>query len=288
MAKSKKTVSKKAESTPEVKPSFKWLGLPFLITFLVVFVEFQFNLVEVALGGYLASKNEGREKLGRIYTLEEKNISAQGGLESIFEDLEREREEIESSEGVDKIKEILNNRGDIVLSKSKFLSIYNSIPKGLSARMIQPFDLLEFVNDSNWNRTFIQKRESVKIYLVDENNRVLKSFPLMLEDFNLIRDFEKQAQTTLENSKEYEQNIYEAQEFLRAFNSLPTSYRQQIINNPFKLIEWGENLKTVGISSEVQNGTREVAFEVKFGSQTLVHKFLANTKAIDFLLKEFE
>lgn len=288
MVKTKKTLSKKAETAIEEKPSFKWFGLPFLVALLVIFVEFQFNLAEVVLGNYLASTNEGREKLGRIYTLEEKNISAQGGLESIFEDLEREREEIENSEGVDKIKEILNNRGDILLSKSKFLSIYNSIPKGLSARMIQPFDLLEFVNDSNWNRTFIQKRESVKIYLVDENNRVLKSFPLMLEDFNLIRDFEKQAQTTLENSEEYKQNIFEAQEFLNAFNSLPTSYRQQIINNPFKLIEWGENLKTVGISSSEQNGTREVAFEVKFGSQTSVHKFLANTKAIDFLLKELE
>ncbi|MCC7429794.1 hypothetical protein IT568_03005 [bacterium] len=256
--------------------------------FVFVIFEFSFDFVEVLFGNYLSYTNEGREKLGRIYKLEEKNLSALSGIDSIFQGIEEEKQEAENLANIDELKKMLNRKGDIALSKEKFLAIYSSIPSNLAIKMIEPFELLEFAGDANWVKVFIQKQSSVKIYFVDKYNRVLRGFPVTLEDFNLIRDFQNQTMTELKDLEEFQEKIVDGQAFLNALNTLPIGYRQQIINNPFKLVEWRENIKFAGISGKEQNGSKEIAFEVHTGTKVQIYKFIANSKALDFLIKNLE
>ena len=56
------------------------------------------------------------------------------------------------------------------------------------------------------------------------------------------------------------------------------------MNNPYKLVQWGDNLKHVAISRYVENGVVEIAFEVQANRHSTVYRFQASELAIAHLI----
>ena len=56
------------------------------------------------------------------------------------------------------------------------------------------------------------------------------------------------------------------------------------MNDPYRLVQWGENLQRIGISSIVEDGTVKIAFEVSVGSRNQLYILNSSEIAAGYLI----
>ncbi len=111
----------------------------------------------------------------------------------------------------------------------------------------------------------------------------------MLYEKNLTFDsFYENSQTItgsdLDQIPQYKSRIFSADIFYEAFEKLSKQYKLQIVNDPYRLVQWGDNLQRVGISSFVEEGTVKIAFEVRVGSRSQIYELNSSEIAAGYLI----
>lgn len=249
----------------------------------LVLLELVFDPVEIVLGKLLLCTNRIRPKVGRLWAEEEKD---QAGLIEVtaISKTAGNSMVIESVQDLDELIALIDLRGKVVISRQNFLSLYKQIPPEKAAAIVAPLDLIEIDHSNEWQYArFVAGDFYLQIYLLDNSGQVLlDSYPK--RDILKSETVSDTQETALHQDPAFRGRILSAETFHSAYNRLPRTLRMQIINNPYKLIQWGDDLKYVAISRYVENSTVEIAFEVQTRVRSSVHRFQARELAIEHLI----
>lgn len=252
---------------------------------ILVLVEFQLDLVERLMGSYLRINNAKRPKVGWIAEVERKSRGVQKRLSDIVTELTETNTQAAQVSDLTELVRLLKQHSRVVMSRQQFLDVYTRLPRETAARLISPLRLLELSFGGGWSRTFITEGEDggMQALLVDNRSGVLEEIPISGEQFALIEQYERGNEAFLDELDQFRSRIYSAEAFFVAFNGLPEGLRTEIVNDPFQLLEWRDNLKRVGIAEQSIGGVIEVGFEVEQGGRTDVMTFWGSETAVRYL-----
>lgn len=238
----------------------------FLILFflvIILLVEVKFDLIEKMLGNFLKWHNQERQKLGRIWDIEQQNVAAMGQLNELLIEKEKKREKIGEVESFRELSELLKTDRLITLTKDQFIKIYSRLPSTISSKIIDPYDLIKYFHRSDWVKTFVfQKETGIEIIMIDGLYGVLNSILISGKDEKYLANFGKSIATSLENLEELSNRIYDVGEFMEAFYKMSQDERNKIVLNPFDFLNWGNRLKRVGISEISEDNLVQIGFEI--------------------------
>ncbi|MBD3288137.1 hypothetical protein GF337_04980 [candidate division KSB1 bacterium] len=260
------------------------ITLSLILFFLII--EFTLDPVEIILGEILEATNPIRPKSGTIWELSEQNLGAAEDLSQISPKPESEQQAPEV-DTVYELKVALDERDVVLLSSEQFLKIYNMLSPAAAGQIISPFDLLRFSHDQSWVWTKISKSDDrLSIFFLKGDNEILTdSYP----DISVLyeRPFGSETRIkSLESLPEFRGRTFTAQQFFRAFNQLPRPTKLQLINNPYRLLQWHQHISKVGISNGIQDYTIQIAFEVADQLDTKIYTFQASTIAANHFINQ--
>ncbi len=235
----------------------------FFFLFALAFFEIKLNLLEKMGGSFLKWHNHERQKLGRMWDLKEKSVVAMGQLNELLIEKEKKREKIKDIESFNELFDLLKTDRLISLTKNQFIRIYKSLPLIISNKIIAPDDLINYFHRSDWDKTFIFKRENnLEIIMVDGNYGVLNSILISEKNAKYLANFKKTLHTSLENIEELSSRIYDVREFMEALYKMSQAERNKFIYNPSEFLGWENRLKRIGISEISENNLVQIGFEI--------------------------
>jgi len=235
----------------------------FFFLFALAFFEIKLNLLEKMGGSFLKWHNHERQKLGRMWDLKEKSVVAMGQLNELLIEKEKKREKIKDIESFNELLDLLKTDRLISLTKNQFIRIYKRLPLIISNKIIAPDDLINYFHRSDWEKTFIFKRESnIEIMMVDGNYGVLNSILISEKNAKYLANFKKTLHTSLENIEELSSRIYDVREFMEALYKMSQAERNKFIYNPSEFLGWENRLKRIGISEISENNLVQIGFEI--------------------------
>lgn len=235
----------------------------FFFIFFIALVEVKFDFIEKMTGDFLRWNNTKREKLGRVWNVEQQSIAAMGHLNELLIEKEEKQKKVETIDHFSDLFVFFKTDRLISLSNEQFLKIYKNLPSNLSDKIIAPYDLLNYFHRSNWEKTFLfQKETGVEIVLVDDQYGVLKSILISKKDANYLSNFGRTVFASLEKLEEFSNRIYDVNEFMDALYKMKQGDRYKIIYNPFVFLSWGSDLKRIAISDISEDNLVQVGFEI--------------------------
>lgn len=235
----------------------------FFFLFALAFFEIKLNLLEKMGGSFLKWHNHERQKLGRMWDLKEKSVVAMGQLNELLIEKEKKREKIKDIESFNELFDLLKTDRLISLTKNQFIRIYKRLPLIISNKIIAPDDLINYFHRSDWDKTFIFKRENnLEIIMVDGNYGVLNSILISEKNAKYLANFKKTLHTSLENIEELSSRIYDVREFMEALYKMSQAERNKFIYNPSEFLGWENRLKRIGISEISENNLVQIGFEI--------------------------
>ena len=182
--------------------------------------------------------------------------------------------------------QILNNSGEIMLTRENFLAFYRRLSNDEAREIVEPLTLSKMMRNSQWKRSrIVGGQQNISVYFIDDSGElIMDSHPSrhVLEFAESIR----QPGQRLESYAEFSGHIVNALTFYDAFEELSKILQLQIINNPYNLIRWGNDLVRVGISRYSDNAVVEIGFEVNVGGQTRIFMYQASEIAAGYLIQE--
>ena len=273
---------------PDKRPSvwfYQFFNLSSFIIFffiaVIVLLEVKFDFIEKMTGDFLKWNNQKRQKLGRMWNIEQQNVVALGQLNELIIEKEEKRKKIETIESFSELFASLKTDRLIQLTKEQFIKIYGSLPETISSKIIDPYKLINYFHRSDWVKTFVfQKETGIEIVMVDGRFGVLKSIMISGNDANYLANFGRTVPSSLENLKELSSRIYDVSEFMDALYKMRKDERDKIIYNPFNFLRWESRFKRVGISEISENNLVQIGFEV----HTLNKKEVVIIYVDDFLI----
>jgi hypothetical protein len=181
------------------------------------------------------------------------------------------------------LKTVLDERGTLVISADQFLKIYNTLPPQSAGAIISPLELLKTFYHNQWVWTKITKGESsLHFYFLDGANQLLlDSYPDLSLFYRVVID-EKTSYQSIETMNIFSGRTITPEQFFNAFNRLPNSIKLQLINNPFQLVKWHGDIRSVAIARYIEGNTVLIGFEVSNG----VHTFQASEIAVNYLIAQ--
>lgn len=230
---------------------------------IIILVEIRFDFMEKMVGDYLKWHNSERQKLGRMWNVEQQSVAAMGQLNELLIEKEEKQKKTEKIESFRELIEHLKTDRLITLTKEQFVKIYSRLPSTISSKIIDSYNLINYFHRSNWAKTFIfQKETGIEIIMVDGRYGMLKNILISEKDANYLANFGKTVATSLENMEELSSRIYDIREFMDALYKMSEDERNRIIYNPINLLSWGNRLKRVGISEISEDNLVQIGFEI--------------------------
>lgn len=247
----------------------------------VLLTEIQFDFIEKMAGNFLKWHNQERQKLGRMWNLEQQSVEARGQLSELLIKKEEKQKQLGNIESFRELLNILKTDRLLSLTKEQFTKIYNRLPSNIASKIIDPYDLVNYFYRSNWIKTFIfRKNTGIEIVMVDAHYGVLNSILISGKDSSYLANFEKTISTSLENIEELNNRIYDVREFMDALYEMSYEERSKIIYSPFNILRWQNRLKRIGISEISEDNLVQIGFEL----HTLDKKEVVIVYLDDFLI----
>jgi hypothetical protein len=185
---------------------------------------------------------------------------------------------------VEELEAILSMRNSLSMTKEDFTEFYRSIPIKQAKEILDPLDLLELDRTSEWQKTQLSlSGNQLVIYFLDGYENPLRETHVYLDERE---KEEKFTSTTLDQLPKFRGRIIPAQLFFQAFDKLPRTYRLQIVNDPYKLVQWGSSLQRVGLSHYVEDAGVELLFEISTDVRKKLESMYASEIAIEYLIQE--
>ena len=271
---------------PDKKKIKKKLYLFLGVFLLIVLCEFMFDFVEIVLGEVMLLTNSQRPQTGRLWTEEEKDLNGQQQVIALQDSLPVDTLSVVVVQTLEDLGFYLTQKPGITVTKKTFLTFYKNIPADIAKSIIDPLELYELSRNDVWMFTKFERTslQTVTSFL-DGFQREIKS--VYVDNKILFQDEDTDlSESKLENIPQYKDRVISADLFLKAFDSLNKSLKLQIINDPYKLIAWGDNLQWVGVSSQVIDGSVTFAFEVRSGAGTHVYEMNASELAAGYFIAQ--
>ncbi len=258
-----------------------WVGV-----LLVLALEIRFDVLERAVGFYMWVINPLRPQVGRLWTEEEKDQAGAQQISSIVDNLRPDSSIATSIRNLEDLKALLSVRESITISQEEFLRFYRMLPMEQTREVIDPLLLLDLYRAGSWQSVrLFAAGDQIGIHFLDGSGQMLIESYL---DGTLTSAPTEIAGTSgqLDGDPRFKGRIVNSEDFYNAFDKLSQSYRLQIINDPYKLIQWGANLKRVGIAPVVEEGTVTIAFEIKSDDRLKIYEIQASEIAAGYLIAE--
>ncbi len=256
-----------------------------IIAAALVFIsaEVFFDVVEIGVGRLLLLTNPLRPRVGRLWEEDQKE---QTGIE----ELNSASAPVQDAAGrplrsLEDLQAVLSIRSSMSMSRDEFKDFYKSIPIKQAKKMIDPLDLIELDRTADWRTTQLSlSGNQLVIYFLDGYEEPIKQVHFAIDDGAEV--VEKVGQSTLDKSEKFKGRVIPANVFFQAFDQLPRSFRLQIINDPYKLVQWGSSLSRVGISLFVEDEGVEIIFQVRDETGVKHYSMYASEIAVEYLINE--
>ncbi len=264
-----------------MKRSIIWIVLGVLLCLLVF--EIWFDIFEVITGKMILLTNSTRPQTGRLWEEENKELNGDAVIDSLAQNIVADTLTLVHFTNVYDLHSELLLRKKVVMSHKDFIDFYRIIPVQSAKQLQDPMKFLELYHNPQWESVkIILNDQQLSIYFLDGFGQPLNERYVDLE--SLLKNGQSNYNTRLADKKEFQNRIISAEEFYKAFLSLPLSYRLQIMNDPYRLVSWGDNLVYVGISSTVNMGAVDLAFEIISESQSRIYTSSASEIAVEYLI----
>ncbi len=236
-----------------------------LLFFSALVVEFRYNLIEHIAGAYLSWHNSERKKLGRIW---EHDIKANKAREVINQYVAENESEEHAATTYNNLAELISfiSRKEVAsLSAEQFTNLYLTIPPEERSKLLTPQEAFRLRHFSNWYRTFVSlSNNEVQLIFVDTSNLILREVNIDFDTFaNLQSSFDKVLKGRLEAFSTFRNRLYSREVYFSGIYRLPEDATASFLNHASDFLKWGKNFTRVGIADVADNGTIEVAYEVK-------------------------
>lgn len=237
-----------------------------LLICLLFISELRFDWIEHALGTYLVTTNSKRPESGAIWEKGRKTQTARRTLEKIVADRQTTQREARNATTIAEVAAQIDPGQGVMLAADHFRTLYLELPDGIAEELISPFDILKLSSEGQWRRVYVEKAANkLTIYLLDENNRVLKQIDLSPDATVIDKDRTVTRGKTLEELANFRNRIYPAARFFDVLSSFPDDVRRSMVPRPEHLLEVPGQINRVGISDETVSGFIEIGFEISEG-----------------------
>jgi hypothetical protein len=237
----------------------------------ILTLELRFDWMERILGAYLVTTNFERPETGSIWEKSHQTRTARQTLEQILTDRQALQREARSAETFPQIAAKVTSGKGVILSADHFRKLYLKLTPANAQEIISPFELLGLESDGRWHRTYFEKSGSgLVIYLLDDNNRVLRHLELNSALLSFLKRGETDSAESLDQLPVFKNRIYPADRFFNALADYPEDVRRSMVPYPESLLAVPGQIVRVGISDETQSGFIELGFEIRSGTQRQV------------------
>ncbi len=253
-----------------------------LIIVIFLVAEIFFDIFEIAVGRFLLWTNPIRPKTGRLWEEEEKDQSGSLTVNEIEKTPEQENQQ--PIRRVDDLLAALSMRDSYTMTIEEFTMFYKSIPIHHSKTLLDPLEFIRLDRNPDWQSVrFSRTDDQIVIDFLDGYDNLLYE--------NIIRRQALESEdgapsSVLAEKDEFEGRVVSALTFFDAFENLSRAYQLQIVNDPYKLVQWGKSLQQVGISPYVREQGVKIVFKVDANGETKVYEMYASEIAIGYLIKE--
>jgi hypothetical protein len=246
-----------------LKRTFSFLNIAlFIITATFFFSEFRFDWFEKLVGSYLVSTNELRPETGAVWETGKQTTNAHESLNAIVSKKEGIRQNANKADSFSGLLSTLLPGEWVTLEKQQFKSLYLSLEKSTSLKIIDPARLVWLLNGSNLDRIFCEGfKGGIKIYFIDSENRVIKEIELKKEDIVEFENADKPIKGILTDMAGFQGRIYPARIFFDALLKLPSEIIPDLMVGPEALLRQEGKIIRVGIFNEAVNGYIKLGFE---------------------------
>ncbi|MBW7997437.1 MAG: hypothetical protein FVQ81_12855 [Candidatus Glassbacteria bacterium] len=259
------------------------------ITVAAVVLEFRINYVERSIGRYLTWHNAGRQEAGQIWETVSLSEEVQQQLDELVAD---RRAQVSLDEQVDDLVQLIQmarEREQVLLSRDRFLEIYNRMPSYQSALIIEPLQLLELIGSlEGWQRTLIEfEGGDMLFFLVDGTNSVLQERRLDADYVTFYMSGAGSRPFGRDRDDISAAEPYPPDVFYDAWAGLPGEQRSGIPLSNDELIAWRYRLLRVGVNLRNLVGERtEIAFELSGDQGLTTVRVLGRSLAVLHLVDE--
>lgn len=266
----------------KTKLTKKQIGILVLVILLAA-GEMIFDYLEIAAGKLLLATNPLRSKTGRLWVEEKKDIDATKVIDSLTVSLRQDSLFSGFLYSVEDLQANLALRQFMQVTKANFKSFYNQLPNRQAQKLIDPLKFLELDRNKNWHQVnFSYEGNLLGITFLDGFSQPLYERTLPFSD--LTERTKTVTGSELDHDPMFSGRIISADIFYEAFQKLSHTYKLQIINNPHRLVQWGDNLRRVGIASQAVGGEVRIAFEVTQGARNQVYFLNGSEIATGYLI----
>lgn len=274
-----------SEYYKKIPPKMRKYGILMFILILV-FAELVFDWGEILFGQFAAATNSFRQEKGRLWSMEKNDRSGSASVQEIEQNIIPGPQVDYQPRDLADLLQILNTNSDITLTREDFLAFYRRLSNDEAREIVEPLTLSKMMRNGQWKRSrIVGGQKNLSVYFIDDSGElIMDSHPsrYVLDVAESIR----QPGQRLESYKDFSGRIVTAPTFYDAFDKLSKILQLQIINNPYNLIRWGNDLLRVGISRFSDNAVVEIGFEVNIGGQTRIFMYQASEIAAGYLIQE--
>jgi hypothetical protein len=235
-----------------------WVVLSLLVT------ELRFDWIEGVVGAYLVSSNRQRPESGGVWDQGHQSDLARKRLSQYMDERSDVRREMRRATTMGQVIDGMDDERGAMISAGHFVKLYQKLPPVLSHEIISPYALLAHLSDTHWKRTFFERQgdEQLNIYLLDAHNQVLRRLSVGSVLIEHIHKGEAAVLSRLDQLGDFAGQIYSAQQFFKALNSLSEEEKKGILDSPGNLLAVSGRIVRVGISSQSMAGVVDIGFEV--------------------------
>ncbi|MBN1480926.1 hypothetical protein EH223_00465 [candidate division KSB1 bacterium] len=252
---------------------------------ILIFAELVFDIFEISMGYLLRLSNPIRPKTGRLWEEDHKEQVGLNELDSLSVQDAQDILNDQPLQNLQDLEALLSIRHSMSMSRDEFNEFYKIIPKSQSKQIVDPLDLFAMNRNSEWQKTQLSLAgDQLVFYFLDGYEKPIRESHVYLRQDEEIEH--KVSFSELAQLEKFRGRLVPASVFYQAFNQLPRGYQLQIVNDPYKLVQWEKSLETVGLSLFVEDNGVEIVFENKVDSRSTLQFMYASEIAVGYLIRE--
>lgn len=251
----------------------------------IIIAESVFDIFEIAVGRLLLLSNTLRPQTGRLWDEDHKEKLGIDELESLADKPEADAPLQQSLRSVEELEAVLSTRSSLSMNRDEFKTFYTALPINQAKKVLDPLNLLELDRNAEWQRAQLSLvGDQLVVYFLDGYDQSIQESHVMLHGPD--EGAELSSDANLDGMEVFRDRIISAAVFYQAFDRLERSYRLQIVNDPYKLVQWGNSLQRVAISPVISGDGVEFVFEVKTENGVVLQSMFASEIAAGYLIQE--
>jgi hypothetical protein len=252
---------------------------------LLIVAEILFDIFEIGIGRLFWLTNPIRPQTGRLWEEDHKEQLGLNELDSaVVQDepeplnVDQELENLQDLEALLSIRQSMMNR-------EEFNEFYKMLPKNQSRQILDPLDLFALNRGAEWHKTQLSlSGDQLIFYFLDGYEKPIQETHVSLRPEEALASAFSSSE--LQQLDKFRGRFVPADVFYQAFDRLPRAYQLQIVNDPYKLVQWEDSLQRVGLSPYLEANGVEIVFEIKEEPRTRYQSMYASEMAIAYLIRE--